>query len=79
MERTSPNFRQSVRAATQRLGLRAFWRWWVGELAPLTGGSCLVKATSPESTLGTGQNTVRGTGPARRACANQAILTEGTP
>jgi general secretion pathway protein L len=35
MERTSPNFRQSVRAATQRLGLRTFWRWWVGELVPL--------------------------------------------
>jgi hypothetical protein len=38
-----------------------------------------VKATSPESTFGTGQNTVRGTGPARRADANQASLTDGTP
>src|SRR5262249_55817907 len=43
------------------------------------GGSRLVKATRPESTLGAGQNTVRGTGPARRTSANQASLTEGTP
>ena len=40
-----------------------------------SGGSCLVKATSAESTLGTGQNTLRGTGPARRIDANQASFT----
>jgi len=44
-----------------------------------SGGGRRVKATSPESTFGTGQNTVRGTTPARRADANQASLTEGTP
>ena len=38
-----------------------------------------MNATSPESTFGTGQNTVRGTGQARRASAYQASLTEGTP
>ncbi len=43
------------------------------------GGSRRVNATRPESTFGTGQNTVRGTGPARRAAAYQASLTEGTP
>jgi hypothetical protein len=39
----------------------------------------LVKATSPESTLGTGQNTVRGTDPVLRTSANQASFTDGTP
>ena len=38
-----------------------------------------MKATSPESTLGTGQNTLRGTDPARRTSANQASFTDGTP
>src|SRR5262249_62153426 len=36
-------------------------------------------APRPESTFGTGQNTARGTAPARRADANQASLTDGTP
>jgi hypothetical protein len=48
-------------------------------LALVTGGGRRVNATSPESTFGTGQNTVRATAPARRAEANQASLTEGTP
>jgi N-acetylmuramic acid 6-phosphate (MurNAc-6-P) etherase len=43
------------------------------------GGSCLLSATSFESTFGTGQNTVRGTVPAGRAAANQATFTEGAP
>jgi lysophospholipase L1-like esterase len=43
------------------------------------GGSRLVSATSPESTRGTGQNTVRGTCPAFRTRANQASLTDGEP
>ena len=43
------------------------------------GGSCRVKASSPESTPGTGQNTARGTGPARRAAAYQASLALGAP
>jgi lysophospholipase L1-like esterase len=47
-------------------------------LAP-AGGSRLVSATSPESTRGTGQNTVRGTCPAFRTRANQASLTDGEP
>ena len=38
-----------------------------------------MNATSRESTFGTGQNTVRGTGPAGRAAANQASLTDGAP
>ena len=36
-------------------------------------------ATSPESTLGTGQNTDLGTEPALRAVAYQASLTDGMP
>ena len=47
--------------------------------APVSGGGRRENATRPESTLGTGQNTVRGTAPARRADANQASLTDGTP
>lgn len=43
------------------------------------GGSRLVSATSPESTRGTGQNTVRGTCPAFRTLANHASLTDGEP
>src|SRR5215218_2140117 len=43
------------------------------------GAGWRVKETSPESTLGTGQNTVRGTGPARRIEAYQEALTLGTP
>ena len=43
------------------------------------GGSRRVQATSPESTLGAGQNTERLTEPARRTSANQAAFTEGTP
>ena len=35
MDKANPDFRQSIRDAMQRLGLRAFWRWWVGELLPL--------------------------------------------
>ena len=45
----------------------------------MAGGSCLVNATSRESTLGTGQNTLRGTVPADRAVAYQASLTDGAP
>ena len=35
MEPASPDLRQRLRVASRRLGLTAFWRWWVGELAPL--------------------------------------------
>ena len=35
MDRASPSFRQRLRGAAQRSGLRAFWQWWLGELAPL--------------------------------------------
>jgi len=35
MEAASPDFRQRLRVASRRLGLTAFWRWWVDELAPL--------------------------------------------
>ncbi len=38
-----------------------------------------MNATSRESTLGTGQNTLRGTGPAGRAAAYQASLADGAP
>src|SRR6476469_3485816 len=38
-----------------------------------------VRRTSAESTLGTGQKTLRGTVATRRASAYQAILTLGTP
>ena len=38
-----------------------------------------MNASRPESTFGTGQNTARGTGPARRAEANQASFALGTP
>ena len=43
------------------------------------GGSCRVNASRPESTFGTGQNTARGTGPARRAAAYHASFALGTP
>src|SRR5215468_6143294 len=48
-------------------------------LAAVGGGSRLVNATRRESTFGTGQNTLRGTGPAGRASANQASLADGAP
>ena len=35
MERANPSLRQAARNAAQRLGLRAFWQWWMGQLAPL--------------------------------------------
>jgi len=35
MERPNPGLRQAARNAAQRLGLRSFWQWWMGELAPL--------------------------------------------
>ena len=38
-----------------------------------------MNATSRESTFGTGQNTLRGTGPAGRAAANQASFADGVP
>ena len=48
-------------------------------VAVVSGGSRRVSMTSPESTLGTGQNTLRDTEPARRTSAYQAALTLGTP
>ena len=45
----------------------------------VVGGSRRVRATSPESTFGAGQNTWRPTAPARRTSANQAAFTEGMP
>src|SRR4051794_34682276 len=47
--------------------------------ASAPGGPRRVKATRPDSTLGTGQKTCRGTDPARRTEAYQAAFTEGTP
>ena len=44
-----------------------------------TGGSRRVHATSPESTLGAGQKTLRPIEPARLTSAYQAAFTEGTP
>ena len=38
-----------------------------------------MNATSRESTLGTGQNTLRGTVPAGRAVTYQASFTDGAP
>ena len=48
-------------------------------VAVVGGGSRRVSATSPESTLGAGQNTLRPTEPARLTSANHAAFTEGTP
>ena len=45
----------------------------------VVGGSRRVHATSPESTLGAGQKTLRPIAPARRTSANQAALTDGMP
>src|SRR4051812_5912003 len=47
--------------------------------ADVAGGARRTSRTNPESTLGTGQNTVRDTDPARAADAYQAALTDGTP
>ena len=33
MEQALDNFRQGVRGYARRIGLPAFWQWWVGELA----------------------------------------------
>ena len=44
-----------------------------------SGGGRRTSATSPESTLGSGQNTRRPTFPARRTSPYQAALTDGTP
>ncbi len=38
MESASHNFRQRIRATSRRVGLSTFWRWWMGELAPLIPG-----------------------------------------
>jgi len=35
MELAIPNLRQALRNKASALGLPAFWRWWLGELAPL--------------------------------------------
>ena len=35
MERANPDFGRWLKSVAQRSGLRAFWRWWVVELAPL--------------------------------------------
>jgi hypothetical protein len=48
-------------------------------VAVVPGGSRRVSLTRPESTLGTGQKTLRDTDPARRTSAYQAALTLGTP
>jgi len=36
MEHALNNLRQALREAAAKLGLPAFWRWWMGELASLT-------------------------------------------
>ena len=51
----------------------------VGKDAVVSGGACRVIDTSPESTLGTGQNTFGGTVPTRAEDAYQASFTLGTP
>ena len=48
-------------------------------VALVGGGSRRTSETSPESTLGTGQKTLRGTRPASSTRAHQAALTLGTP
>ena len=48
-------------------------------VAVVSGSSRRVSMTSPESTFGAGQNTVRPIAPARRTSAYQAAFTEGTP
>lgn len=48
-------------------------------LAVVLGGSWRTSETSPESTLGAGQKTLRPIAPARFTSAYQLALTEGTP
>ena len=48
-------------------------------VAVVLGGGRRLIATSPDSTLGTGQNTDGATDPTRVAAAYQAILTDGMP
>jgi general secretion pathway protein L len=38
MTSATPNWRQRVRESANRAGLPRFWRWWMGELAPLLPG-----------------------------------------
>ena len=48
-------------------------------LTLVVGGSRCSQATSPESTLGAGQKTLRPIAPARFTSANHAAFTDGTP
>jgi hypothetical protein len=48
-------------------------------VAVVSGAGRRRMATSPDSTLGTGQNTVGGTVPTREVSAYQAIFTDGMP
>ena len=52
---------------------------FVAKGIPVAGGSRRVQATSPESTLGAGQKTLRPTAPALLTSAYQAAFTDGTP
>src|SRR5882757_681459 len=47
--------------------------------AEVRGGSRRTSETSPESTLGAGQNTLRPIAPARLTSAYQLAFTDGTP
>src|SRR5437762_3353181 len=38
MTSATTNWRQRVRDSANRVGLPRFWRWWIGELAPLLPG-----------------------------------------
>src|SRR6266704_1085836 len=38
MTSATTNWRQRVRDSANRAGLPRFWRWWIGELAPLLPG-----------------------------------------
>ena len=79
----------AVSPAIGRSAARSVLRRWANaasttantcsRVAVVAGGSRRVQATSPESTLGTGQKTLRETLPTRRTSAYQAALTDGTP
>ena len=86
---TSAASAASAEPASSRSTPRSTLRRWANaasttantcsRLTAVVGGSRRFHATSPESTLGAGQKTLRPIAPARRTSANQAALTDGTP
>ncbi len=86
--RSAASARSAPPAQPARAARRVLRRWanaasmqanTSSRAAGVCGGSRRTRETSPESTLGIGQNTLRLTVPASRTSAYQAALRLGTP